>query len=87
MRKKAGTYLSGTGFLGFIIMGSALDSAAWKTALVLAVMCMAMILIGIRMMDIRKTLEEKGFRYESKSAREQKNRNREEVFRTWKTTW
>lgn len=85
--RKTGKYLAGSGTFLLVTTGCCLDSPAWKAVLVLVIISTVMIAVGIRMMQIPEALREKGFRYEGKSARDQKSKNREETFTTWKTTW
>lgn len=85
--RKMGAYTAGTGTFLLVTTGCCLDSPAWKAVLVLVIVSMVMIAVGVRMMQIPEALKEKGFRYESKGARDQKSKNREETFATWRTTW
>lgn len=87
MMRKIGGYTAGTGTFLLVTMGCCLDSPAWKVVLALVIVSTVMIAVGIRMMQIPEALKEKGFRYESKSMRNQKSKNREEVFQVWRTTW
>lgn len=85
--RRIGGYMAGMGTFVLATMGCCLDSAAWKVVLVLVVISLVMIAVGIRMMKVPEVLKEKGLRYESKVARDQKSKNREETFATWRTTW
>lgn len=87
MRRKIGGYTAGTGAFLLVTTGCCLDSPAWKTVLALVIVSVVMIAVGIRMMEVPEVLKEKGLRYESKVARDQKIKNREETFRVWRTTW
>ena len=87
MRRKIGGYTAGTGASLLVTTGCCLDSPAWKAVLALVIVSVVMIAVGVRMMQIPEVLKEKGFRYESKEARDQKAENRKEVFRVWKSTW
>ena len=85
--RKIGRYTAGTGTFLLVTTGCCLDSPAWKIVLALVIISTLMIAVGIRMMNIPETLREKGFRYESRRARDQKAENRREVFEVWRTTW
>ena len=87
MRRKAGKYMAGTGTVILTTMGCCLDSAAWRVVLAFVMVSFVLIAVGVKMMDIPEALEENGFRFENKATRDQKSRNREEVFKVWKTTW
>ena len=83
MRRKAGKYMAGTGTVILTTMGCCLDSAAWRVVLAFVMVSFVLIAVGVKMMDIPETLEEKGFSFESKEARDRKAKNREEVWKTW----
>lgn len=87
MRRKIGGYTAGSGAFLLATTGCCLDSPAWKAVLVLVIVSMVMIAVGVRMMNIPEALHKKGFSFESKGTRDQKDRNREETFQTWRTTW
>ena len=87
MKRKIGGYTAGSGTFLLVTTGCCLDSPAWKAVLMLVIVSVVMIAVGTRMMNIPETLREKGFRYESRKAMDQKAENRREVFETWKSTW
>ena len=85
--RETGRYLAGSGAFLLVTIGCCLDSPAWKAVLALVIVSVVMIAVGTRMMNIPETLREKGFRYESRRARDQKAENRREVLEVWRTTW
>ena len=87
MRRKAGKYMAGMGTVILTTMGCCLDSAAWRVVLAFVMVSFVLIAVGVKMMDIPEALQDKGFRYESRVTKDQKSKNREETFRTWKMTW
>ena len=75
--------MAGTGTVILTTMGCCLDSTAWRVVLAFVMISFVLIAVGVRMMQIPEALQEKGFRFESKETKERKERNREEVWKTW----
>ena len=86
MKKKIGFALFSIGALGYLIMGSALDSPDWKLALILAVIFFGIAVVGYRIYESCRRFEQETKEIADTLANLRKQENRNRVWNTWLET-